>query len=161
MHVSDGTVESTKRLESVFPSYFVEFQDRLYFSASDGFNTFLWTILTIGFANEIYELQYIGPYLTTYDEMLWCVGSTAQIGIEVHSYDLASNDLDYYEVNPGSDWSNPRDLTGTTYGLFFIAESNSIGRELHYLKQIVDNDMDGFLKMRIVMILMHLLILIR
>ena len=171
--VSDGTAGGTRMLVDIYPGNgeyasfssspedFVEFDDKLYFSANDGENgRELWVsdgtaggtqmLLDIykgsdyGYVNSSFPSGFV-----EFDDKLYFSADDSDSGRELWVSDgtpqgtsLAAN-INLEIDNFGNDFgSNPRDLTVVGNELFFSADNSEVGNELFKLTISASQDID-------------------
>jgi ELWxxDGT repeat protein len=151
--VTDGTNAGTQLVKDIRPGIYTnysynltQFNDKLYFTANDGVNgTELWVSdgTTAGTqllkdinpaGNEVYEPDYGVYFFTEFNNKLYFSADDGVNGRELWVTDgtTAGTQL-VIDLNPGSNNSNPANLTVVGTELFFTANNGTTGFELFKL----------------------------
>jgi ELWxxDGT repeat protein len=166
LFVSDGTAEGTEVLVDInpgennygipngsYPSNLVEFNDKLYFSASNGENstelyvtdgtsegTQLVADINQGKDNSGYSYGSFPSYLVEFNSKLYFTANDSETGTELYVSDGTSEGTQLVaDINPGlnnysfPNGSFPSELTVVGDELFFSADNGETGDELFKL----------------------------
>ena len=142
METNLGRIELVRDIDpngSSYPKHFIEFNDKLYFAASQNVTTELWaTDGTDSGTNLVRDINFSSIYLAEFDNRLYFGADGDENGTELWVSDGTSNGTRLIRnINPATEGdssypysSNPSGFTEFNNRLYFIANDGENGREL-------------------------------
>ena len=123
------------------PGGFVNFQNKLFFTANDGTGEELWVYNGTANPTKVYDIDPtpyggLAYWKTIYDNKLF-FSAHNNLGTELWKYDGVTNPQLVVDIFVGSEYSIPRNLLVYDNKLFFNATNGTNGRELYYYDSLL------------------------